>query len=338
LKKNCLKKNNQKNHLKNEIILHLKRNYSKLLFLAIVFVVITSIIIPITNIYPSQFYNCIKSIRKLEYEYVITSQNNNEIPNTYYQLDNIITIQTSHKSANTIAYIQTNTTYTNNSINSQILGPNEIMITKSTANQLDAKVNDIISINLSIWDESKEYKIVQIFDNIANYYNCINSFNTPIIILSYDNTIITNTKGIFVSLLNSQEKNDLIENNISYTKIYSKNNELKSLNNKLYFLESIPLLIHLTLVIIFIIFTNKTINKEIYKYFKSGYGNKNLKKIKFIDSLIFILLPLFIELSALLFILLINKLLLLPHLIIDISAMLIQIFIILGDKRYEKFN
>lgn len=331
---NKLLDDKDKKYIKNEIKLHIKRNYSKFLWLAILFIALTTLLIPITSLFSTYYYESLKTLNSAKYEYVITSKYDKQINDTYFQLDNIIGLESDDGISNSIAYIQLNTNYNNFVINKK-LALNEIMISKKIAKNLKIDVGDYVNLSLNIWDSAQSYKVVEIYNNIPSFYDCFDKTNTPMVIVGYNESIVENLKGNYVSLLTEEEKIEFFNSELSYSKFYSKANEVKSLRGKMFLIELMPNIVHLVLLVLYVFATNRVINAEVYKYFRSGFSICYIKRIKLIDILSFLIFVVLIN-SLILSMFFINKILLfVPHLIINLLAIIVQLIISLGEKRYE---
>lgn len=324
------------NFVKKEYISHLKRNFGKLFSLALVFLIIIVIFIPFLNSFSNQYYRNNKTLKSLNYDYVVESNNFINYNNTFYQLNDIAIISHNNKTQNVTVVAQTDSGYTLNNLKNK-LKEHEIIISKQVANKLKVKEYDYIQINLGLWEESKTFKVVQIINYLNGFYVDENE-NFPLVFVSNDNDLIKNTKGRYISLLSTNEKEKFILDNGSYLNIYSKQDSIKYLTTKEILLSLIPVVFELIVSVAFIYIINKFLNKESKKYFKNGFNPKEITKIKITDIMLFVIVPLILQLIIIIFSTLIFNMTLLPVLVCWLVILNVQIVILIGDKRYEKVN
>ena len=322
---------------KSEYSNNLKRNFGKLFSLSIVFLLLIIITIPLLNSFSADYYRNFKTLKNANYEYSIISKTQTRNLNVFYRLEDISTLMHNYETLNVSTYIQTDSEYTLNILNKK-LGNSEIAISKKVADKLNLNLNDKLVIKLSLWEESKSYDVVEIFDYLNGFCDIDNNLNFPMIILPFDDNLILNTKGIYTCLLTEEEKNIYFNNNGSYLGLYNKSDDLKLISKKIALLSLIPCSVQIIVSVYFMIIINKIINKEMRKHFRNGFNNKQIKKFKILDCLIFIVTPLMLQFMIIAIICLVSKMLCMHLIMLSFMLLLTQILILLGDKKYEKVN
>lgn len=270
---------------------HIKRNIYPVIFYWIVFVMLSVILISLLGMVLTKKEKQYKSIAGKGYDYAIAGIDEQKKENSYFKINSLVTVFANNEVMHTNAYMEIEgVTYNSQgALYTNELKNGEIAISQKLAKRLDVEIGDAIQLELSVYDESKEYVVACFLDYMDDCYDFLDDSSFSVIKLSADSKMMESLRGTSVGFYTSQELDDFLANKGSYSRLYDVKTELELLNRqRIAFYVGITVL-WLTFVIIYSKILNKQIYKEAKKYLIDGYSKKDVRLFKQLDTTVFVL-------------------------------------------------
>lgn len=226
-----------------------------------------------------------------EYKQVVIS--NEYYPEYYseYQFSDLISVSNGAKrTINTNAYMTVPSS--NNPVLAYDLQKDEIAISVKAAQKLGLNVGDKAYLELSVFEEPKEYTVVSVIPYCWNYYDILDNSDFSVVHIGYDEKMVQSTAMKVAYYLNENEYNDYLGKNYSYTNHYNVEEELQTIHTRSIFLIVVCIVISTLLSGGFLLFLSHRVKREAVKYHYNGYKETFVKKIHLIDYLLLYIIPL----------------------------------------------
>lgn len=208
-----------------------------------------------------------------------------------YQFSDLITVSNgaSH-SINTNAYMTQPTS--NVLMLDYNLKQNEIAVSEKVAQKLGIGVGDKAYLELSIFEEPKEYTVVSLIPYCWNYYDVLDNSDFSVVHIGYDEKMVQSIVMKVTYYLNENEYNDYLGKNYSYANHYDVKEELQAIRTRSTLLIVICIVMSALLSGGFLLFLSCRIKREAVKYHYNGYKASFVKKIHLVDYLLLYIIPL----------------------------------------------
>lgn len=324
-------------YLKKEIKNNIIRNYKKICKFSLLMFLVLLIVVGFFGKSLFKYQQIEQTINNYNYSYVVESKNKINEKNVYYKINNLLAISSNNKRINTNAYFEIDgCDYDQTSpLLTTYLDVNEIAISKKIANNLDLKVGDYIYADFYLSEGSQRFYIKEIFEYITDFYNFDSNKDFSVVKFGCNEELIESYIGKYFCFMNDEE---IKKYNGLYMNIYNIFTETEKYSFKVNLLLSIYILFFSCLLFIIFNYIKKIVFEEIKKYYRDGYGAKRVNIIKKVNILLYCICPsVFFVLGLVIYNVLeiiscITLLLLLVIIIIE------NMYIIFGDKKYEKAN
>lgn len=208
-----------------------------------------------------------------------------------YQFSDLITVSNgTNRRINTNAYMTQ--PVANNLILANGLKQNEIAISEKVAQKLGIGVGDKAYLELSIFEEPKEYMVVSLIPYCWNYYDVLDNSDFSVVHIGYDEKMVQSTAMKVTYYLNQNEYYDYLGKNYSYANHYDIEEELQAIRTRSKLLIVVCIVLSALLSGVFLLFLSSRIKREAVKYHYNGYKASFVKKIHLIDYLLLYIIPL----------------------------------------------
>lgn len=273
----------------------IKKHISKAVFPKLFWGILLYIVLLLFNVVMTNFLiiPLVKNVVYLEGEYSQIVIANELYPEycSEYQFSDLITVSNgTNRNLNTNAYmIQPDD---KPPILEQDLKKDEIAISEKTAQKLGLDVGDKAYLELSVFEEPKEYTVVSLIPYCWNYYDVLDNSDFSVIHIGYDENLIQSTAIKIVYYLNDNEYSDYSAKNYSYSNHFDVGNELQAIRIRSIGLIVICIVVSALISGAYLLFLSRRTKQEAVKYHYNGYKAAFVKRIHFIDYLLLYTIPL----------------------------------------------
>ena len=273
----------------------IKKHVTKAVFPNLFWGILLCIVLLLLNVVLTQLFiiPLVKNVDYLGGKYCQVVVSNEFYPEycSEYQFSDLITVSSvTNRRINTNAYMTQ--PVANSPILANDLKQDEIAISEKVAQKLGIGVGDKAYLELSIFEEPKEYTVVSLIPYCWNYYDVLDNSDFSVVHIGYDEKIVQSTIMKATYYLNETEYNDYLGKNYSYTNHYDVEGEVQTIRIRSVVLTVISIVISSLISGGFLLFLSHRTKREAVKYHYNGYKAAFVKKIHLIDYLLLYIIPL----------------------------------------------
>lgn len=223
-----------------------------------------------------------------DYSYIIESGFETSEYCSLKKLDNIITFKNSKgKKLNVNVYIQPE----NALAVCAHLKSGEVAVSRKMADILNIEVGSVLNAEYPIYDDSVEYRVVQIYGYMSNFYDVERNVDFSSAIVGDDGTLYKQAKGKMVYFLDDGETEQYADKGYSYSARYDLKTEKELYGGKNRLFSGIMVAAIFLMVVVCAYFSHRAIIQEVVKYYHDGYEIEVVKNINVRDHLIVLGIP-----------------------------------------------
>ena len=273
----------------------IKKHISKAVFPILFWGILLCIVLLLFNVVMTNYLilPLVKNVEYLEgkYSQIVVA---NELYPEYcseYQFSDLITVSNgTNRRLNTNAYmIQP---VANPPILEQDLKQDEIAISEKVAQKLGLNVGDKAYLELSVFEEPKEYTVVSLIPYCWNYYDVLDNSDFSVIHIGYDENLVQSTAMKVAYYLNGDEYSDYSGKNYSYSNHYDVENEIQTIRIRSTLLIAICVVVSALISGVYLLLLSRRTKREAVKYHYNGYKATFVKRIHIVDYLLLYIIPL----------------------------------------------
>ena len=287
----CINTNQTDRYFYTEYKKHFLKNFSPLFWYAVVFIAIATLILVGLKQYATPNLSNLKALNEGRYEYVVESSEKYEQFAGMYKLDNLVSVYNEAGKHYNVNYYMKNESATLDTFQETQIASGELVLSKKVANRIGVQTGDSVSVDLPISDEKSSFKIVEIMPFLNDFYNITENVDFSVAIIGYDKTFEEATTGKYVYFLSTDEMNQFLSDELSYKEIYEVSQERSQLEKKVKMAQWSACIIFLLISSAYLILINREIISESKKYYYDLAGVKFVKKIYWLDHIMFYAFP-----------------------------------------------
>lgn len=289
-----IKKNQTARYFCTEYKKHFFKNIIPLMCYAILFIVVNVLVLMGLKQYSIPNISNLKALHDGKYEYVVESSEKYEQFVGMYKLDNLVSVYNKDDKHYNVNYYMKNEYATIDNLQEIGVDLGELVLSKKVADKIGVRVGDFVDVDLPISDEKSSFKVIEIIPYLNDYYNVVENTDFSVAIIGYDEKFEKATSGKYVYLLSTDEMNQFIADELSYKEIYEISQECNKLEVKTKMAQWITYLVFVIISFFYVILINREIISESKKYYYDVVGVGAVKKIYWLDHIIFYVLPMMI--------------------------------------------
>ena len=294
-----IKKNQTTRYFCTEYKKHFFKNIFPLMWYELLFIVMNVLILMGLKQYSTPNILNLKALCEGKYEYVVESSEKYEQFAGIYKLDNLVSIYNEDGKHYNVNYYMKNEYATFDNLQEAGGDSRELVLSKKAADKIGDQTEDFVDVDLPILDEKSSFKIVEIIPYLNDYYNVTENTDFSVAIIGYDETFEKATSGKYVYFLSTDEMNQFLADELSYKEIYEISQERTKLEMKTKMAQWVMCIVFIIISFSYLMLIKREIISESKKYYYDVVGVGAVKKIYWLDHVIFYVFPMLISYALL---------------------------------------